>query len=91
MTENNNKKEKVDRYNGATELGTKVLIFYGGVFLFLALCIIPPMTVILPFAIPIIFIVCLVMNIGFIAKFIDITKKELDERTDKIHSAVFNK
>ena len=89
MTETNNKKENVDRYNGASELGTKVLIFYAGVFLFLILCVIPPMTILLPFAFPIIFIVCLVMNIGFIAKFIDITQKEIDERTHKIHSAVF--
>ena len=83
------KQEKKDRYNGITELGTKVLIFYGGIILFLIICSIPPMTIILPFAIPLVFIVCVIMNIGFIVKFIDVTKTELDNRMDIVHKKVF--
>jgi hypothetical protein len=67
-----------DKYTFATELMIQVVCFYVGVILFLGICLIPPLFMILPYALPVVFIVCIVMNIGFVIKFAKGTQKELN-------------
>jgi hypothetical protein len=69
----------VDRYNFATELIIQVVCFYIGVALFIGICMIPPIIVLLPYALPLTFMVCIIVNIGFIIRFVKGTQKELEE------------
>jgi hypothetical protein len=68
-----------DRYNFATELMIQVVCFYIGVALFIGLCMVPPLVLFLPYALPLTFMVCIIVNISFVIRFVKGTTKELDE------------
>jgi hypothetical protein len=68
-----------DRYNFATELIIQVVCFYIGIALFIGICMIPPIIVLLPYALPLTFMVCIIVNIGFIIRFVKGTQKEIEE------------
>ena len=72
-----------DRYNFATELMIQVVCFYIGVALFIGLCMVPPFIVMLPYALPLTFMVCIVVNISFIIRFVKGTNKEIEEVKQK--------
>lgn len=72
-----------DRYNFATELMIQVVCFYIGVALFIGLCMVPPLIVMLPYALPLTFMVCIIVNIGFIIRFTKGTTKEIEEVKQK--------
>lgn len=67
-----------DRYNFATELMIQVVCFYIGVALFIGLCMVPPLVLFLPYALPLTFMVCIIVNISFIIRFVKGTNKEID-------------
>jgi hypothetical protein len=77
-------KEHVDHYNFASELMIQIVCFYVGVATFLFICIIPPLTIILPYALPIVFVMCIITNIGFVYRFSEGTKKEIEEIADNL-------
>lgn len=68
-----------DRYNFATELMIQVVCFYIGVALFIGLCMVPPLIVMLPYALPLTFMVCIIVNISFVIRFVKGTSKEIEE------------
>ena len=68
-----------DRYNFATELMIQVVCFYIGVALFIGLCMVPPLIIMLPYALPLTFMVCIIVNISFIIRFVKGTSKEIEE------------
>jgi hypothetical protein len=68
-----------DRYNFATELMIQVVCFYIGVALFIGLCMVPPLIIMLPYALPLTFMVCIIVNISFIIRFVKGTNKEIEE------------
>mgnify|MGYP005640683731 CR=1 FL=1 len=68
----------VDRYNFTTELMIQVVCFYIGVALFIGLCMVPPLVLFLPYALPLTFMVCIIVNISFIIRFVKGTTKEID-------------
>ena len=78
-----------DKFNFAIEILIQAVCFYVGVIIFIGICLIPPLTLALPYIIPITFVVCMVMNIGFIIRFTKGTKAEfqeiIDEHTDGIN------
>jgi hypothetical protein len=67
-----------DRYNFATELMIQVVCFYIGVALFIGLCMVPPLVLFLPYALPLTFMVCIIVNISFVIRFVKGTNKEID-------------
>lgn len=77
-----------DRYNFATELMIQVVCFYIGVSLFIGLCMIPPFIVMLPYALPLTFMVCIIVNIGFIIRFTKGTTNEIEEVKKKFSKHV---
>ena len=68
-----------DKYNFATELMIQVVCFYIGVALFIGLCMVPPLIIMLPYALPLTFMVCIIVNISFIIRFVKGTNKEIEE------------
>jgi hypothetical protein len=68
-----------DRYNFATELMIQVVCFYIGVALFIGMCMIPPLILFLPYALPLTFMVCIIVNISFIIRFVKGTSKEINK------------
>ena len=68
-----------DRYNFATELMIQVVCFYIGVALFIGMCMIPPLVLFLPYALPLTFMVCIIVNISFIIRFVKGTNKEINK------------
>ena len=68
-----------DRYNFATELMIQVVCFYIGVALFIGLCMVPPLIIMLPYALPLTFMVCIIVNISFVIRFVKGTSKEIEE------------
>jgi len=73
-----------DKYNFTTELMIEIICFYVGVILFIGICMIPPIIVILPYALPVTFLICIVMNIGFIIRFVKGTKKEIESKYEDL-------
>ena len=61
---------------GGPQLISQMIIFYIGVALFIAVCMIPPFTIILPFMVPIIFITCAFVNLGLFIKFLQAAGEE---------------
>ena len=76
--------DQIDHYNFASELMIQVVCFYMGVALFLFICLIPPLTIMLPYAIPIVFVICIIMNIGFITRFTEGTQQEITNTVEDI-------
>ena len=72
-----------DRYNFATELMIQVVCFYIGVALFIGLCMVPPLIIMLPYALPLTFMVCIIVNISFVIRFVKGTSKEIEEVTQE--------
>ena len=68
-----------DKFNFAIEILIQAVCFYVGVIIFIGICLIPPLTLALPYIIPITFVVCMVMNIGFIIRFTKGTKQEIED------------
>ena len=68
-----------DKYNFATELMIQVVCFYIGVALFIGLCMVPPLIIMLPYALPLTFMVCIIVNISFIIRFVKGTNKEIEQ------------
>lgn len=68
-----------DKYNFATELMIQVVCFYIGVALFIGVCMVPPFIIMLPYALPLTFMVCIIVNISFIIRFVKGTNKEIEE------------
>jgi hypothetical protein len=75
-----------DRYNFTTELLIDVVCFYIGVVLFVCICMIPPLTIALPYTLPITFLACIIMNIGFIIRFTKGTQNELEKKFNEFSS-----
>ena len=68
-----------DKYNFATELMIQVVCFYIGVALFIGLCMVPPLIIMLPYALPLTFMVCIIVNISFAIRFVKGTSKEINK------------
>jgi hypothetical protein len=68
-----------DKYNFAIELVIQVVCFYIGVALFIGICMIPPLIVMLPYVLPLTFMVCIIVNISFIIRLVKGTTNELEE------------
>ena len=75
-----------DRYNFTTELLFEVIFFYIGVVVFVCICMIPPLTIILPYTLPITFLACIIMNIGFIIRFTKSTENELNNKFNEVNT-----
>ena len=58
-----------DRYSFATELMIEVVMFYIGIALFICICMVPPITIMLPYILPLTFLICIIVNISFIIRF----------------------
>ena len=68
-----------DRYNFATELIVQAVCFYIGVALFIGICMVPPFIVMLPYALPMAFMICIIVNISFVIRFVKGTSREIEE------------
>jgi membrane protein implicated in regulation of membrane protease activity len=77
-----------DRYNFATELMIQVVCFYIGVAIFIGLCMVPPLVLFLPYALPLTFMVCIIVNISFIIRFVKGTNKEIDAVKQKFEKHI---
>ena len=77
-----------DKYNFATELMIQVVCFYIGVALFIGVCMIPPFIIMLPYALPLTFMVCIIVNISFIIRFVKGTNKEMEEVKKKFNKHI---
>jgi hypothetical protein len=75
-----------DRYSFTTELMIEVICFYIGVVLFVGICMIPPLTIALPYTLPITFLACIIMNIGFIIRFTKGTQNELEKKFNEVNT-----
>jgi hypothetical protein len=84
MTSLNNNPGNPDRYNFMTEIIIQAVCFYLGIGLFLVICMIPPFVVMLPYVLPIVFMVCMIMNIGFIMRFVQQSREEITEFTEDV-------
>jgi len=65
-------------YNTLTEIITNTVFFYFGIIMFLILCLFPPFIILLPYAIPIIFIICMIVNISLIIQITSLTTTQLN-------------
>ena len=74
-----------ERYDFTTELIIDVIVFYIGLVLFIGLCLIPPVTFMLPYILPIVFIVCIIANISFIVRLTKNVTSEVTETTENIN------
>lgn len=77
-----------DRYNFTTELMIEVVVFYIGVALFISICMIPPITLMMPYILPLTFLICIIVNISFIIRFTTGTTKELSKVGETIQENV---
>jgi hypothetical protein len=77
-----------DKYNFITELMIEIVCFYVGVILFIGICMIPPLTIILPYSLPVTFLICIVMNIGFIIRFVKGTQKDIEKKYANVQEYV---
>ena len=75
---------KPDRYNNATELIIQAACFYIGVALFIGMCLIPPFVIMLPYALPLTFMICIIANISFLMRFSKGTSKIIEDNHKKI-------
>jgi len=73
-----------DKYNFATEIIIQAVCFYIGVALFVSICSIPPFIMLLPYVLPVTFLVCIIVNIGFIIRFTKGTSKEVNKFIEKV-------
>lgn len=73
-----------DKYNFATEIIIQAVCFYIGVALFVSICSIPPFLIFLPYVLPVTFLICIIVNIGFVIRFTKGTTKEVNKIIDKI-------
>ena len=69
---------------GGPQLIAQMVIFYIGIAMFIAVCMIPPFTIFLPFLAPIVFITCAIVNIMLFIKFLQTLKKETSKLQNKI-------
>lgn len=69
-----------DRYNIATELIIQAACFYIGIALFIGLCLIPPFIIMLPYALPLTFMICIIANISFVIRFTKGTTKIMENK-----------
>lgn len=76
-----------DYYNFATELVIEIVCFYIGVILFSVICLIPPLTFLLPYILPIVFLICMIMNISFIVRFIKGSQAELEQKYEEVQDS----
>ena len=60
----------IDNYSFSTELMIQIVCFYIGVGLFLFICTIPPIILILPYALPLTLLICIIVNISFVIRYI---------------------
>ena len=75
---------KPDRYNMATELIIQAACFYIGIALFIGICLIPPFVILLPYTLPVTFMICIIANISFVVRFSKGTSKIIEDNHNKI-------
>ena len=77
---------KLDRYNMATELIIQAACFYIGIALFIGICLIPPFVILLPYALPVTFMICIIANISFVMRFSKGTLKSVVDKQEEMKS-----
>jgi len=79
-----------DRYSFTTELMIEIICFYIGVVIFVCICMIPPLTIVLPYTLPVTFLACIIMNIGFVIRFTKNTSNELEKKFEEVNIVSLN-
>ena len=77
-----------DRFSFSTEIMIEVVMFYIGVALFIGLCMIPPISIMLPHILPMTFLICIIVNISFIIRFSKGTNNELKNMVSKLEENI---